>query len=69
MSKQTIADFEAEIQEVCEKYREKLAHAELVGVLDNVKVSYQVATLQNFNEPSGQSPSPKETDNAKKKES
>lgn len=70
MSKQTITDFEAGLNKLCESFRENLTHAELVGVLDNVKVAYQVATLQSFEEPvKSKSPSPKEIKHAKKKES
>jgi len=43
-----IAKFESEIQKVCEKYREKLSHAELVGTLDTVKMGYHIRTIQGF---------------------
>lgn len=79
MSKQNIADFEAGLNKLCESYREKLTHAELVGTLDNVKFAYQAATLSAFEEDLGEcsegaeemgkSPSPKEIKYAKKKES
>ncbi len=62
--KQDIADFESGLNLLCEEYREKLSHAELVGVLDNVKVAYQVATIQSFEEPiKDKSPSSKEIKN------
>jgi len=48
MSKQDIADFEATIQKVCEKYRKTLTHCELVGTLDTVKMGYHIHTLQSF---------------------
>ncbi len=50
MSKQNIAEFEAAIRKVCENYREKLTHAEWCGTLDNVKVGYQIRTIQSFEE-------------------
>ncbi len=48
MSKQAIATFEVRLNKVCESFREELTHAELVGVLDNVKFAWQTATLQSF---------------------
>jgi hypothetical protein len=73
MSKQAIADFEAGLNKLCESYREKLTHAELVGTLDTVKMGYHIATIQSFEETvpalRGMSPSPKEIKDAKKKES
>lgn len=48
MPKQDIAKFESEIQKVCEKYRGKLTHAELVGTLDTVKMGYHIRTIQGF---------------------
>ncbi len=54
-----IADFETEIRKVCELYREKLPHAALVGTLDTVKMSYHIATIQNFTVPPvSESPTP-----------
>ncbi len=50
MSKQDIADFESAIQKVCEKFREKLTHCELVGTLDTVKMGYHIRTIQSFEE-------------------
>ena len=73
---QTIVDFESELNQICDSYRERLSHAELVGVLDNMKFAYQAATLSAFEEDLGEcskgaesSPSPKEIKHAKKKES
>lgn len=61
MKEQDIADFEFAIREICEQYREKLAHASLVGVLDTVKMSYHIATIENISEtipPINESPAP-----------
>ena len=71
MSTQDIADFESGLNKLCEEFREKLSHAELVGTLDTVKMGYHIATLQNFEVPAlqGKSPSLKEIKNAKKEES
>jgi len=48
MSKQAIADFEAQLQKLCEFWLKKLTHAELVGTLDTVKMGYHIRTFQNF---------------------
>jgi hypothetical protein len=59
MKEQDIADFENEIRKVCERNREKLIHADLVGVLDTVKMSYHIATIQSETVPlTNESPSP-----------
>ena len=41
---QTIVDFESELNQICDSYRERLSHAELVGVLDTVKMGYHIGT-------------------------
>lgn len=42
--------FESAIQKICEKFREKLTHAELVGTLDTIKMGYHIRTIQSFEE-------------------
>jgi len=51
MPKQDIANFETQLQKLCEFWRQKLTHAELVGVLDTVKMGYHIRTIQSFEEP------------------
>jgi len=46
MSVQDIADFEAGVQKLCEFYKHKLLHCEIVGVLDNIKVDRQLGTIE-----------------------
>ena len=50
MSVQDIADFEAQLTKLCEFWRAKLTHAELVGALDTVKMGYHIRTIQSFEE-------------------
>lgn len=50
MSVQDIATFEAQLTKLCEHWRVKLTHAELVGVLDTVKMCYHIRTIQSFEE-------------------
>lgn len=49
--KQDIVNFEAQLQKLCEFWRAKLTHAELVGTLDTVKMGYHIGTIQGFEEP------------------
>ena len=50
MSKQDIAEFEEQLKKVCEFWRERLTHCQLVGTLDTVKMIYHVETINSFNE-------------------
>lgn len=65
MSKQDIANFETQLQKLCEFWRAKLTHAELVGVLDTVKMGYHIRTIQSFEEP--EVPAPLKDDNSSNK--
>ena len=46
-----IVEFEAQLTKLCEFWRAKLCHADLVGTLDTVKMIYHIKTIQNFEEP------------------
>lgn len=50
MSRQAIADFEAQLKKLCEYWLPKMTHAELVGTLDTVKVMYHIETINSFDE-------------------
>ena len=48
MSRQAIAEFEAQLKKLCEHWREKMTHAELVGTLDTMKTAYHIETIESF---------------------
>lgn len=50
MSVQQISEFESQVRKLCEHWRTKLTHCELVGVLDVVKMGYHIKTIQAFGE-------------------
>lgn len=51
MSVQDIADFEAQLQKLCEFWKAKLSLAELAGTMDNVKTIMQIERYQELVKP------------------
>ena len=47
MSVQDIADFEAQLQKLCEFWKKKLSCAEITGTLDTIKTIFQI---ERYNE-------------------
>lgn len=50
MSIKDIAEFEAQLQKLCEFWKAKMTHAELAGVLDTVKMGYHIRTIRKMEE-------------------
>ena len=48
MSRKEVAEFESQLLKLCEHWKDKMTHAELVGVLDTVRIMYHIETINSF---------------------
>jgi hypothetical protein len=50
MSAKDVAEFEVQLNKLCEHWRQRMTHAELVGVLDTMKMVYHIRTIESGEE-------------------